>query len=186
MFKYLTKYPLIASSLVMGIFLPVSLLTAPSEAVELSDGEKAFEKGPRLIRTAATSINNSSSTAKYQFTINVPEDAGEPLGAVRIKQKEDFDTVVFKENKTTAFEGDSLAGGSALALAAINAEDSEPGQATVVFDPPIEPGNTVTVSLKPKQNPFTGGVYLFGVTAYPAGENSQGMYLGSGRIAIYD
>lgn len=185
MFKNALERSLTASFLTLGILLPVSLLTAPSQAVELGEGERAFEKGPRLIRTAATSNSSNSSTAKYQFTIKVPEDAGEALKAVRIQQK-GFDSVEFKHAKSSAFKGDSLAGGSNLSLAAIGGNDFESGEATIVFDPPVEPGNTVTVSLKPKRNPFSGGVYQFGVTAFPTGENSRGLYLGSGRIRIYD
>lgn len=58
------------------------------------------------------------------------------------------------------------------------------GETTVIFETPVEPGNTVLIAIKPQRNPSTGGVYLFGVTAYPTGENSSGLYLGSGRIRI--
>ena len=73
--------------------------------------------------------------------------------------------------------------GASIPLDSVGGE-SLAGETTVVFDAPIEPGNTVTISVKPKRNPSRGGVYLFGVTAYPTGDNSQGMYLGSGRIYI--
>ena len=53
-----------------------------------------------------------------------------------------------------------------------------------MFATPIEPGNTVTIAIKPTQNPTQDGIYLFGLTAYPTGDNSQGMYLGSSRIYI--
>ena len=62
--------------------------------------------------------------------------------------------------------------------------EQQAGEVTVMFDQPIEPGNTVTVRVKPKRNPSFGGVYQFGVTAYPEGQNSQGLYLGSRRIDI--
>lgn len=198
MSKILFKYSLAASALMMGTLMPVFLSAIPAEAVDVNEGEELccmnvggqgkafFSQGPRLIRSAATFKSRSNTAAKYQFTIRVPENAGQALGAVRIQQKENINTVVFNQNKSSAFDGDSFAGGPAVSLAAIGGGDFEPGEATVVFDPPIDPGNTVTVSLKPKRNPSRGGVYLFGVTAYPAGENSQGMYLGSGRIHIYD
>ncbi len=40
--------------------------------------------------------------------------------------------------------------------------------------------------VKPKRNPQTVGVYLFGVTVYPEGEDSLGIYLGPGRLHIHD
>ncbi|MGB3138815.1 MAG: DUF2808 domain-containing protein [Nodosilinea sp.] len=44
---------------------------------------------------------------------------------------------------------------------------------------------TVTVTLQTPRNPW-GGVYLFGVTGYPAGDSGVGQPLGYGRIHIYD
>jgi hypothetical protein len=54
----------------------------------------------------------------------------------------------------------------------------------VVFEPAIAPGKTVTVALRPVQNPNFPGVYLFGVTAFPPGEKVHGQFLGFGRFAI--
>ena len=158
------------------------LVSKPVNAVELLDGQKAFESGLRLTRAAATFSDRNSSHAKYQFTIEVPENAGEALKSVKITQKENSDTVVFQADKSKASLGNSLAGNN-IPLAAVGGE-SRAGETTVVFDTPVEPGNTVTISVKPKQNPSVDGVYLFGITAYPAGENSPGSYLGSGRIHV--
>jgi hypothetical protein len=70
-----------------------------------------------------------------------------------------------------------------IPLAAVRG-DSKPGEVTLMFDTPVEPGKTVTIAVKPKRNPSIGGVYLFGITAYPTGDHSPGLYLGSGRIHI--
>ena len=154
----------------------------PVKAVELLDGKKAFENSPRLTRAAANFNSRNNSAAKYQFTIEVPQDAGEALKSVKITQKENADTVVFKTDKSKASLGNSLAGNN-IPLAEVGGE-SQPGETTVVFDTPVEPGNTVTISVKPKQNPSVDGIYLFGITVFPTGENSPGLYLGSGRIHI--
>ncbi len=159
-----------------------SLTLQPTKAVELSNGQRAFESSPRLISSASTFHSRNNPGATYQFTIEVPENAGEALKSVQISQKNERHTVVFQNDKNRAFEGDSMAGAS-IPLDSVGGE-SLAGETTVVFDAPIEPGNTVTISVKPKRNPSRGGVYLFGVTAYPTGNNSQGMYLGSGRIYI--
>ncbi|MDY6901294.1 MAG: DUF2808 domain-containing protein [Cyanobacteriota bacterium] len=159
-----------------------SLVLKPSRAVELTDGRRAFESSLNLTRAAANFNSRNNSAARYQFTIEVPEDAGEALKSVKITQKENSDTVIFKTDKSKASLGSSLSGDN-IPLAAVGG-DSKPGETTVVFDTPVEPGNTVTISVKPKQNPSVDGVYLFGITAYPNGENSPGLYLGSGRIHI--
>lgn len=57
---------------------------------------------------------------------------------------------------------------------------------TAEFATPIPPGTTVTVGLKPRKNPQYDGVYLFGVTAFPAGETVQELYLGVRRLHFYD
>lgn len=177
--KLLTSSLLAIATIVLGVN---SIAIKPTEAVELTNGQTAFVKAPRLIRTATSFSGKNNSAAVYQFTIEVPKDAGESLKTVVITQRNNPDTIAFKDNKSRASEGQNLAGAS-IPLASVGGE-SQPGETTVVFDTPIEPGNTVTIAIKPKQNPSTGGVYLFGVTAYPIGENSPGLYLGSGRIHI--
>lgn len=177
--KLLASSILAISTVVLGVN---PLILKPTEAVELANGQKAFEQAPRLIRSATTFRNRNDAAAIYQFTIEVPEGAGEALQAIQITQKKNLDTVVFKDEQNRAFEGKNMAGAS-LSLASVGGE-SQPGETTVVFDTPVEPGNTVTIAVKPKRNPSLGGVYLFGVTAYPTGEDSPGLYLGSGRIHI--
>jgi hypothetical protein len=54
-----------------------------------------------------------------------------------------------------------------------------------VFDQPVMPGNTVTVMIPTSANPSFGGVYEFGVTAYPEGDNPLGQFLGLRRINLY-
>jgi Protein of unknown function (DUF2808) len=56
---------------------------------------------------------------------------------------------------------------------------------SLIFDPPISPGRTITIGLKPWQNPTVEGVYLFGVTAFPAGEKAHSQFLGFGRLQFY-
>ena len=102
MSKILFKYSLAVSALMMGTLMPVFLSAVPTEAVEVNKVEELccmnvggqrkafFRKGPRLIRSAATFKSRNSRAAKYQFTIKVPEDAGEALGAVRIQQKQNI------------------------------------------------------------------------------------------------
>ena len=171
---------LVAGSLALGILMPTAFLSA--NAVDLGDGRTAFVRAPRLIRTAA-SRGTANSPSTYHFTIEVPEDAGEALKAVTISPKENADKIDFKVSKSKAFMGDSFAGGTNLSLAHIGGSQiNGSNEVTVVFDEPVQPGSTVTVSLKTSRNPRGGGVYLFGVTAFPEGENSPGLYLGSGRL----
>ena len=154
----------------------------PTEAVELPNEQTAFVRSLRLTRAATSFLGKNNSAATYQFTIEVPGDAGEALKSIKIVQRNGSKKVVFQDNKSRALKGNSLSSAS-IPLAAVRG-DSKPGEVTLVFDTPVEPGKTVTIAVKPKRNPSRGGVYLFGITAYPTGDNSPGLYLGSGRIHI--
>ena len=173
-----------ASTLSLTFLLPGLLLVSPAMAIRLNNGTVAFNNPPRLIRSA-TSFGSPNTPSVYQFTISVPENAGEPLQAVTIMQQPNVQTITLDLNQNRAFKGDSFAGGPALHLASIGGSQPQTAhQVMVVFDPPVNPGSTVTVELRSLGNP-TLGVYLFGVTAYPAGENGIGQFLGYGRLQFY-
>ena len=178
--SFIKKNLFLASFVTLGILLPTAFLSA--NAFELGDGRTAFIQAPVLIRTAASrSTVNSPST--YQFTIEVPKDAEEAVKAITISPQENAQKINFNVSKSEAFIGDSFAGGTDLSLVNIGGSQiNDSNEVTFVFDEPVEPGNTVTVSLKTNRNPRIPGVYLFGVTAFPEGENSLGLYLGSGRL----
>ena len=153
---------LAASALILTIGLSNSLLNLPSHALDLGDGRISFEKSPLLVRSA-TSFRSPAALASYQFTI------------------ENLETIRFFADRTRAFLGDSFSGGPSLELVAVQTQSSQENKLEVVFDQPVEPGNTVTVSVRGR-NPLYGGVYQFGITAFPPGENSPGLYLGVGRL----
>lgn len=182
--QFLTSRRLVLSALVLGVALPSTLAVMPAGAVRFRDGRTFFNNPPRLIRSAASFKGNDIPGNTYQFTLRVPEDAGEPLEAVKIQQRPNVDTVRFNPGQTRAFRGDSFAGGPGLSLANIGGPEPARGEEVVVFDPPVAPGSTVTVSLKGR-SPDQGGVYLFGVTAFPAGDQGQGQSLGYGRLHFY-
>ncbi|MGF1542680.1 MAG: DUF2808 domain-containing protein [Pleurocapsa sp.] len=176
------------SSFIMASILAISVFT-PSyitkvRAGDLENPSNIFLNSPRLIRTAPTN-SAPNNPAKYHFTIEVPENAGTPLKAVTITQKPNLEQIEFDLSKSTAFLGNSFSGGEIVNLAN-NTGESPPDTngVTIVFDQPIQPGNTVTVALKAKRNPFFGTIYLFGVEALPEGENSLALSLGSGRLRL--
>lgn len=176
-----------AGALALGVLLSSSLLALPGVALQPKSEQTFFDRPPRLIRTATSVTQTEVSGATYHFTLKVPQDAGESLKSVTIAQYKNPDTVVFQEGKNRAFAGDSFAGGPQVPLASVGGpQPSGTSEEMVVFDSPVTPGSTVTVTLKPKRNPDRAGVYLFGVTAYPAGESSPGQFLGYGRLHFYD
>ena len=177
------KIGLVASTLALSVLIPNAF--APVNAFEVGENKTVFLAAPRLIRTAATNLSaNGPST--YHFTIEVPKNADEALQAVTISQKGNPVHINFALDRSNAFMGDSFAGGTDLDLADIGGDLSvNPNDVTFVFDEPVQPGETVTVRLKVKRNPSRGSIFQFGVTAFPEGENSDGLYIGSGRLHFY-
>ena len=167
------------ASLVLGTVVLGSLSTLAAAGVELDNGQTFFNHPPRLLKSAVTTYPGLGALANYRFTISLPDDAGQPLQSLSITQHGNIDSVHFNISQTYA-----SVGGSAVPLASIGGSAPENSQEViVVFDPPIQPGSTVSVSLRAKRPP-SRGVYLFGVTAFPVGENSPGLYLGSGRVTF--
>lgn len=175
----------------LKIFLTVLLFTSiwatyshKTDAIKLADGTVHFAKGPELLSPTTTFNDAGFWSATYFFTIKVPENAGEPLQRVTIAQIEGVDNIRYRLKETYAFEGNRHKEGKKISIRKVELNQNN-NTLNVVFEPPISPGKTVTVALRPVQNPFSSGVYLFGVTAYPAGEKAYGLYLGVGRLHFY-
>ncbi|MBD1904035.1 DUF2808 domain-containing protein [Funiculus sociatus GB2-A5] len=153
-------------------------------AIRLADGTVSFDKPPRLVNASTTFETVNVPGATYYFTVSLPENAGEPLQRIAIAQNQGFDDIRFQLKDSVAFEGTPERKGEKLRLKAVT-KDNKTGTITVTFDPPVSPGKTVTIGLDPVRNPWTSGVYLFRVTAFPAGEKAYGLDLGVGRLHFY-
>jgi hypothetical protein len=156
-----------------------------SQAIQLADGTVYFAQPPRLVEAATTQNSLRVWGATYYFTISLPANASEPLQQVTFNQKQGVDTLRYNLEETRAFEGTRRNRGTELKLAA-GMLDQDPQTVVVNFNPPVTPGKTVTIGLRPVYNPNVSGVYLFGVTAFPAGEKTHGQFLGFGRLQFYD
>ncbi len=158
------------------------------QAAQLSGGRVYFDRPPSLVNVSTTVNTAGSARSIFYFSLDVPENAGEPLQTVVITQDtgtSPLGEIDFDPDDIEAFSGSRRQRGEALTLGAVNWNESE-HQLTISFDPPIEPGTDVTLRIEPRRNPRRSGVYLFGVTAFPAGEVPQGQFLGYGRLHFYD
>jgi hypothetical protein len=135
---------------------------------------------------AATTYNEVSIwDATYYFTVSLPENAGEPLQKITINQREGVDHIRFDLKNSIAFEGTRSRRDERIGLKDVTS-DRKTRTVSLMFDSPISPGKTVTIGLKPWQNPTSAGVYLFGVTAFPQGEKTHSQFLGFGRLHFYN
>lgn len=162
-----------------GLFAP-----PPSAiAIQLADGTVYFAHPPQLERVSTTNSSVDAWSVTYYFTFVVPENAGEPLGKVTIAQSEGLDRIQFSPQQIQAFAGPGDRRAIPFTLGQIVVDRQT---VTVNFDPPLPPGQQVTLALSPDRNPRYAGVYLFGVTAFPTGEKTHGQFLGFGRLHFYE
>lgn len=157
------------------------LLAVPAMATPIGNGQYAFDRAPRVVRLSSNLSQTYQSRDTYRLVIAVPEDAGAPLQAIRITQRNDQEAIAFQPQKTQIFVNNS-----ATEIPQVNVGGTEnPNELLIILHHPVQPGQTVTFHLKPEQNPAQDGVYLLGVTAYPSGENSPGLFLGYSRLTFH-
>ncbi|MEH1826563.1 MAG: DUF2808 domain-containing protein [Nostoc sp.] len=176
----------------LSLAIGIGEVTLPvAQAVQLRDGLVYFVQPPTLVNATTTYKEVNVWGATYYFTINVPENAGESLQKVTIAQKEGSENIRYNLDDTRAFVGTRDASGglrlrkeTQLKLGPVT-NDRDTRTVSVNFDPPVTPGQTITIALRPVSNPSFSGVYLLGVTAFPVGEKSHGQFLGFGRFQFY-
>ena len=171
------------TAILWGVAVPPALYAI--QLLEGVEGKVSFEKPPNLLSATTTYKETYVWGATYYFTLELPANAGKPLQRVTINQRQGFDDIRFQVEDTQAFEGTPRHKGEKLTLKDVT-NDAKTKTISVTFDPPLSPGKTVTIALRPVRNPDTGGAYIFGVTAFPAAENPYGLYLGVGRLQFYD
>jgi hypothetical protein len=168
---------------VAGIAIAPNLL---AQEQQVPANSTSFTGGvPTLVSADAPYNSVNYLLPQYFFTINLPAEANQSLGQVTIQQQESPYTIQFVLDKTQAFQGTENKQGQALELKEVT-QDPQTQTINVSFDPPVPPDTTFTISLQARQNPSVGGVYLFTVQAFPAGENPMGLDLGVGRLQFYE
>ncbi len=156
----------------------------PSAALPPVGNSAYFADPPELVRAISTEKVIDAPHPEYGFTLRIPGDAGAPVARVVIQQQQGYDNHLdFDLAHTRLYLGDSYS--SPKAPVGNVTYNPATRSIAIFFNPPLAPGQTVTVGISPYQNPRVPGVYLFGVTAYPQGENPQGQFLGYGRLNFY-
>lgn len=171
----------IGGHVVVLSLLCLTPLDLAAKAVRFRDGTVHFAGVPVLGKVSTTNNQSWGWGATYFFTLQVPADASEPLGRVDIQQREGLDSIDFNLKQTYAYKD-----GDRRQRLEVEATATAKDTLTVTFDPPVPPGTAITLGLSPYNNPRTSGVYLFGVTAFPAGEQVSSQFIGHGRLQFYD
>ena len=163
----------------------LSPLAIPAARARELRGATYFSKAPWKVDLVSYYTTIWETRAEYYFTISLDPEAGVALGGLTIQQTRGVDTrFPFFVDRTSAFLGRPRQQGSRVPVQA--QFDSAARRFTLTFPEPIQPGSTLTVVLKPWNNPASSDTYMFQVTAYPAGPNPSPTPVGFGTLRIYD
>ena len=174
----------IAPGWALSACLGATCLAPAAVAMELR-GSTYFTRPPWNVDLVSYYTTVWQSRAEYYFTISLDPEAGASLGGLTIQQTRGVDTrFPFFVERTSAFLGRPRRQGARVPVEA--SFESDPRRFTLRFPEPVSPGQTVTVVLKPWNNPASSDTYMFQVTAFPAGPNPSPAPVGFGTLRIYD
>jgi hypothetical protein len=167
----------------MGGCLVVGLSSLPAAASRLPSGRVVFDSPLQLVEIAPLAAEGGPK--RYQVTIEIPLTAAEPLEALVIQPRDPQAGLVFDLGTTEVFLEEAYGLSPALPLVSVGGPSPSLNQLLLVLETPVAPGSTLLVVLNPQQPPAPGQ-YEVGITAYPAGADSVGQFLGYGQIQVPD
>ena len=145
-----------------------------------------FVSIPRLQGIQSNRNRAAASWPRYYFTLEFPPSEGAGLAQLRIEQYSGQPVRLIPE-EVMAFEGTRRDRGERLAIAIVQAN---PQDMTLAFLPPVQPGQTFTIGIRARANPWQGGIITYNLTAYSPkdldSEFSTGVGLGVGRMSFLD
>jgi len=175
-----------AAALVLGALVsaPLVLAPAPGRAVELS-GQTWFASPPWKVVFRSYSTTVGDMGAEYYFTVVLPAAAGVGLAGLQLEQTRGVDrSFGFDAGRTRAFLGLPRREGPAIPVEGLFDENTRIFRAR--FPQPPQPGQTITLVLRPWRNPLQSDTYMFAVQAIPAGVNPVPSALGFATMPIYE
>ncbi|MEM1311615.1 MAG: DUF2808 domain-containing protein [Cyanobacteria bacterium P01_C01_bin.70] len=172
-----------ASAMLLAAIASVAL---PSGAVQLGDGTTAFDSPPRLDGFMTFDELAQARNAIYYVTVHLLPEAGEPLQTVSISLIEGrFTRLDYRTDQIAVYGGNPRERSTEYPVESASYDDDSQ-TLTIRLAQPAEPGQNLTFELNLVRNPRFEGVYLYDVTAAPAGENPRFQRIGTGRIHIYE
>ena len=183
------RSPWLATALALGLPLlgagaAVLPPLGPARAAELN-GQTWFLRAPWKVDFRNYYWYVMQAGGEYYFTLTLPADAGVGLGGLVIQQTRGVDTdFSFDVGRTRAFLGLPRREGAAIPVQ--GSFDQASRRFEVRFPQPPQPGQTLTVALRPWYNPAQADTYMFGVQALPAGPNPVPASLGFATMSIFE
>lgn len=155
-----------------------------ARALELQ-GSTVFVRSPWKADLITYDSIAGAGPVTWYLTLSLDADAGASLARISLQQSRGADwTFQYSPELTRAFLGRPRQQGRLLPVRAVF--DDSTRQLIVEFPEPVAPGQTVTVALRPWNNPAVADTYQFQVVVWPAGPKAQASPVGTSTLAIYD
>jgi Protein of unknown function (DUF2808) len=178
-----------------GLRRPASLLAAATVAMVLQcptavrsvdlQGQTWFARPPWRVEFHNYYTFVMQAGGEYYFTVTLPAGAGVGLGGLSLQQTRGVDRQFpLSAERTRAFLGWPRREGPAIPVEASFNNDQR--TYNIRFPQPPQPGQTITVALRPWFNPSQADTYMFAVQALPDGPNPVPASLGFATMPIYN
>lgn len=176
------SYPLFSSIILVFFatffFTSNNIFSYPSSAQVSPRNLSFFRSSPRLTRSVTT-FSFADVISTYIFEIEIPQNAGNNLQKIIINQQKNTETITFFPDKTKVFILNQNQ--KPLDVNSILNVNNNQNEIIINLSQPANPGDKIRLAIKAK-NPLYGGIYQFGITVYPEGNNPQSLYLGIARF----
>lgn len=184
MIKNIFKYKIGKFFLILFIYFFYETITLKYQQTivitkVLAEEISFFRHSPRLVRSTPT-FRMSDVISTYIFEIEIPKNADNNLTKVVINQQINLETITFFPENSKAF---ILNGKESSIDANFTLNTDGKNEIIVNLLQPVKAGQKLKLAIKAR-NPIYGGIYQFGVTVYPEGNNPQSLYLGNARFSF--
>jgi hypothetical protein len=122
----------------------------------------------------------SDVISTYIFEIEIPKNADNNLKKIVINQQKNLETITFFPEDSQAF---IINGKDRIIDAEFTLNTDGKNGIIINLLQPVKAGEKLKLAIKAR-NPIYGGIYQFGVTVYPEGNNPQSLYLGNARFSF--
>jgi hypothetical protein len=166
--------------------VPVASLLLPAMPLRAEElhGQTWFVRPPWKVEFRNYYWYVMQTGGEYYFTVTLPEGAGVGLGGLSFEQTRGVDRQFpLAQERTRAFLGLPRREGPSIPVEA--SFDNSSRRYSVRFPQPPQPGQTITVAVRPWYNPAQADTYMFAVQALPAGPNPVPASLGFATMPIY-
>ncbi len=165
------------------------LLNLPALAMPKPEYPVAFAAALHLDEALTVMDTIRYAPTTYQFTVSIPVSAKQSLAQLTITIPDDggsFGVNLPRIQDVYAYIPANAAGPRNMGQKLTIVTQIVGQVVHVKFEPPVPPGQQITLEMQQMRNPESSGVYLFEINALAAAVNPIAQFVGYGRLTFRD